>query len=188
MGQRVAQVVRRKGGEADVLTHDVGDGRPVVGERDLRLGGPSRRQVVAPNPAAEAQAAVVSVLARLPGDGPWRVEHLDPVGYLQIGGLSSILTLSRPATHRGSIVSGASHHASPRRSTTAGLPCPRNCSFEALSPPGEVPGERQVTAAVRPGSRLRARGRLRRGRTAIVRRQGAGSPPLPELRRQPVAP
>ena len=84
MGERVAQVVRRERGEPDVLPQDVRDRRPVVGEGDLGLGRSDRRQVVAPHPAAEGQAAVVSILARLPRDGVRRVEDLDLVGHLVV--------------------------------------------------------------------------------------------------------
>src|SRR3954466_11683059 len=84
MGERVAQVVWGERGEADVLSDRVRDGGPVVGEGDLGLRWSSRRQVVAPDPAAEAQSTVAGVVAWLPRDDVRRLEHLDPVGRLII--------------------------------------------------------------------------------------------------------
>ena len=43
--------------------------RPVVGQRDLRLGGADRLEVVAPNPSAELEIGVVRALAGLPRHG-----------------------------------------------------------------------------------------------------------------------
>src|SRR6266851_5463577 len=68
--------------EPDVLAEGLRDRRPVIGKGDPGLARPVRREVVAPGPAAEAQAAVADVVARLPGDGAGRVEHLHPVGHL----------------------------------------------------------------------------------------------------------
>ena len=77
-------MIRRERGESDVLAEEAGDRRPVVGQGDLGPRRSGRGQVVAPDPAAEPQAAVAGVLARLPGDGARRVEHLHPVGHLVV--------------------------------------------------------------------------------------------------------
>src|SRR5216684_608883 len=68
--------------EPDVLAEGLRDRRPVIGKGDPGLARPVRREVIAPGPAAEAQAAVAGVVARLPGDGAGRVEHLHPAGHL----------------------------------------------------------------------------------------------------------
>ena len=56
--------------EPDVLAHVRRHRRPVVGERDLRLGRAERRQVVTPEPAAELQVTVaLGVVSRQPANG-----------------------------------------------------------------------------------------------------------------------
>src|SRR6266516_6189656 len=82
VGQRVAQMIRRERGESDVLAEGTGDRRPVVGQGDLGPGRLGRDQVIAPDPAAEPQAALAGFLTQLPGDGARRVEYLYPVGHL----------------------------------------------------------------------------------------------------------
>src|SRR5438270_5657682 len=77
-------MLRREGRESDVLPDGVRDCRPVIGESDCGVRGSSWREVVAPGPAAEAQGAVATVVAGLPGDGARRVELLDPVGHLVV--------------------------------------------------------------------------------------------------------
>jgi hypothetical protein len=62
-------MIRGERGESDVLTEGARDHRPVVGQGDLGPGRPGRSQIVAPDPAAEPQAAVAGFLTRLPGDG-----------------------------------------------------------------------------------------------------------------------
>src|SRR5438309_2041540 len=77
-------MLRRERRESDVFSDVVRDCRPVIGESDCGVRGPSRREVVAPDPAAELQGTVAVVVARLPGDGARRVEILDPIGHLVV--------------------------------------------------------------------------------------------------------
>jgi hypothetical protein len=83
-GTASCPMIRGERGESDVLAEEAGDRRPIIGQGDLGLGWSGRGQVVAPDPAAEPQPAVAGVLARLPGDGARRVEHLHPVGHLVV--------------------------------------------------------------------------------------------------------
>src|SRR6266851_1520530 len=77
-------MLRRERRESDVLSDGVRDCRPVIGESYCGVRGSSRREVVAPDPTAEAQGTVAGVVAWLPGDGGRRVELLDPVGHLVV--------------------------------------------------------------------------------------------------------
>src|SRR3954452_7292449 len=77
-------MIRGEGWESDQFTHVLGYRRPIVREPDLGLGWSERSQVVAPDPASEAEVAVARVVAGLPGDGMRWIEHLDPIRCLVV--------------------------------------------------------------------------------------------------------
>ena len=78
MLQRVIEVCMSNGGN-HVLTDLLRHGGPVVGQRDLRVRRSCRLEVVTPNPSTKLEIGVVTALARLPRDGPRRVEYFDPI-------------------------------------------------------------------------------------------------------------
>src|SRR5207237_8484249 len=61
------------------------DRGPVVRQRNRRQRGAGRLEVVAPDPAAEAELPGLGRLRPgLPGNRAWLVEHFDPVGDLVV--------------------------------------------------------------------------------------------------------
>jgi len=102
MVQRVVEVIGVERRKPNVLAESRRHRGPVVGELDLGLGLSERREIVAPDPPAELELAVPSWnVARLPGDGVWRVEGHDLArADAPAGQKSSVISHALASAHR----------------------------------------------------------------------------------------